>query len=104
MIPADYETDEFVQACDKLKAAPGTRICQVSETVKKLVAKSGKGKRATRDRLQKQVAKHYQQMGILAVYAPGAEGLKVAEDGSTEAGKISGKGSIVFLSQDASSF
>ena len=61
-------------------------------------------KRHSRAKKQKDVAAHYQKMGILAVFAPGVEGLKVAADGSVEAGKICDRGSVVFLSQDSSSF
>ena len=99
-VPADFETDQFVQACKAVNATPGTRIAQVSSKVAKMI----RSKQNSRAKLQKKVTKHYQEMGILAVYAPGVEGLKVATDGSVEAGKIADKGSVVFLSQDSSSF
>ena len=95
-MPADYETDEFVQACDAVDAVPGTRICQVSEAVTKLFA----NKQNSRSKIQSKVARYYQKMGILAVYAPGQDGLKVAADGSHESGQIAGKGSVVFLGHD----
>ena len=61
-VPADHETDEFVQACKAVNAAPGTRIAQVSPKVVKMV----NAKKNSRAKLQKKVTAHYQQMGILA--------------------------------------
>ena len=36
-VPADFETDKFVQACHTVKATPGTRIAQVSSQVEKMI-------------------------------------------------------------------
>jgi hypothetical protein len=96
LVPADFETDEFVLACEALKAAPGTRICQVSQEVATMIG----NKKIPRNKMQGKIARHYQNMGILAVYAPGEAGLKVNSDGSQESEMIAGKGSVVFLSQD----
>eukprot|EP01043_Picozoa_sp_COSAG02_P066636 COSAG02_NODE_10436_length_1941_cov_1.203040_3_plen_69_part_00 len=54
---------------------------------------------------QLKIMSHYAKNGILAVWAPGANGLQPSGDGADHSvAKIGGKGSVVYLAQDNSDF